>query len=406
MTPRSGKDGVTSRHSLSLASLPMVVLIAVFWGSSADLWNRVSLGPVSVAGAGTLAFAAGSGLLVLLSLPEWGASRSAYVPLPVVLMGVFVFFAILVLFANWDLAGLQNVSVYSGFVASIIIGARLSLRTDLLLAMSWFAIGGAIATGAFLVGQVVGVTTLAPRAYALSMLVPLACASAVARADRRLARSPIWIFVGIAASLSRMATASGLLVLTVLGGRGTGGLFRAVGKALLAVIGFFVLAWAYRPLRERFTVGDAAYDLGGVQLNTSGRAVVWERTLDGASEQWLFGQGPGAAATFVSARFSGISHPHNEYIRLYFDFGVFGLALFVVSVASLTLWLLRRSNDLRSQIHAAAAVALAAVMVASVTDNVLTYPFVMIPLGMLVGLAVGSPAVDLSRQESKVEAKI
>jgi O-antigen ligase len=142
-------------------------------------------------------------------------------------------------------------------------------------------------------------------------------------------------------------------------------------------------------LQQRFIAGDN-YEVAGLTLNTSGRAEIWTVVTHSLqSGDPLLGRGPGSAELALAG--AGIEdHPHNDYLRIAHDFGYLGLVLFVAGC----LWLMARSfkaaqqsPEDQSAVHWSSLLALAAVTSAAVTDNVLVYGFVMVPLGVVVGMS-------------------
>jgi O-antigen ligase len=97
----------------------------------------------------------------------------------------------------------------------------------------------------------------------------------------------------------------------------------------------------------------------------------------------------------INAASEGVGHPHNDYLRLWHDFGVVGLLLFLGAVGGWLVILFRnwyhaeRSRVYSGQLFLAGALGLLGVLLAMVTDNVIVYVFVMGPLGVLVGAGLG-----------------
>jgi len=47
----------------------------------------------------------------------------------------------------------------------------------------------------------------------------------------------------------------------------------------------------------------------------------------------VLGAGVGSSIPFVKAIWDGVSHPHNDYLRIGFELGLVGLAIFLVAIA-------------------------------------------------------------------------
>ena len=157
------------------------------------------------------------------------------------------------------------------------------------------------------------------------------------------------------------------------------------------------------PLRDRFFGGDNAFEYHGISYNTSGRSELWSYTWHLAQQHLLFGGGPGDAQNHVTAHFGVVAHPHNDYLRLLNDLGVAGLGLFLLSLLALLRATWVRGRRTGEPIHWAAFLGMLGVAGAAVTDNALVYPFVMVPLGVLVGLSLAHP-VPLRHVESAADA--
>jgi O-antigen ligase len=287
--------------------------------------------------------------------------------------------------------GLQNVAVYCSFVLAMAItcvqitaaGATIVARR-----MRYIAV---LVSMLFLMSFLAGITIYGERAYALIGLIFMAIL--IPHRPRRIIyRTAPFLVAGIIAlSLSRTATAIALVMLIFLSVRGKRG-FRLVRSSVFAGLAAAAAYWLityYAPFRDRFIGGDNAATIGNVELNTSGRSVLWNMTIRSAEANPLFGNGPGTATALISGAFKNISHPHNEYLRLFHDFGYVGAGLFVIGIAMLLAQTLKRALRADHPIHWAALLGLLAVVAAAFTDNVIIYPFVMVPLGVILGASAG-----------------
>ena len=157
---------------------------------------------------------------------------------------------------------------------------------------------------------------------------------------------------------------------------------------LIAAGYWAVTSWA--PLRDRFDQGDLSLSVGGTNINAEGRTKVWGVLWSEVPNDLLIGHGPGAASARSILVDPAFDHPHNDYLRILYDFGVVGLVL-LVWFAVRSARLLRRASKLsHGSLPALAALnAGLAILIMMTTDNPLDYPFVMIPLGALIGLGLG-----------------
>lgn len=185
---------------------------------------------------------------------------------------------------------------------------------------------------------------------------------------------------------------------------------RVVGRfvGVSAVVGA-ALVWAVQNvpfISERFTNGDG-FAVGGVTINSSGRAVLWDLTI----QQWLtspwIGHGPGSAQELITARFPNyISHPHNEYLRMLDDTGIIGLSLWSLGVLFFivrTARALAKARDQESRvIHLSALLGLVLLTIGAITDNVTIALYIPLLVGSMLGLSAAR-SEDVRVDSSRVE---
>ena len=237
------------------------------------------------------------------------------------------------------------------------------------------------------------VASVEPRAEAILSLV---CMGWFLSEYRLGNRNSLWwslaCLLGIVISLSRTALLAGVIVFLVT-------MFLAPGKRRFRNVTICVLvvaasAWAvtsWTPLKDRFVQGDLSLSVGGTEINTEGRSAVWGALWTGVQNDPVIGHGPGSASALSASVNSHFDHPHNDYLLVLYDFGIIGfllLAWFSMRSAKLLWQAKKRSPGL---IPAVAALnAGLAVLIVMTTDNPLDYPVVMIPLGALIGLGLGT----------------
>ena len=139
---------------------------------------------------------------------------------------------------------------------------------------------------------------------------------------------------------------------------------------------------------------------------TMGRAEAWTYLVEEVlGRSPLIGFGTGASREDVKVANPSLEHPHNEYIRLLYDLGLVGLALFVAS------WLFRLLVHWRSWTNTAPPAALAQrslvafigtayVLLGMVTDNFLVYFFIMGPLAIMLAMADSTRRAQTSAHAS------
>ena len=380
-----------------------MAFLAVGWLVVIDLANGMGAGPTSLAGLLSMASVV---VMVLVWLSrglgaydQAGFAEPGRPPVPLALT-LFAVWAVATIPLNPSSEGIQNVTVYLGFVLGIAVTGRLCSTgaTDRLLGQlqkaGWFV--GLVYAGSVLVGGLGASGVYDARAFALAALVLLGVA--VARGRSKLL--PMLLVLDVVLSLSRTAALMSILVLAIGLAVRSASRGRALRVLVLLAVGV-AAAWfaftRFAPLRDRFEGGDRAFSYGGAQFNVSGRADLWSFTLQDARHHWWFGAGPGSADRAVLNHFLTVSHPHNDYLRVLHDFGVVGLAVFVIGLVTLMVrtWKLGRATG--RPIHWAAFLALVGVAGTAFTDNVIVYAFVMVPLGVLVGASLSESPVAESR---------
>ncbi|RQM34970.1 O-antigen ligase family protein [Rhodococcus ruber] len=396
---------LTTEHLLR-PRIQLLVWIALGWALAVDYPTKVGLGLLSLSGTATLAVgvalvALTPGLAVARKQAPAGESRTleSYLPgrfdhaaLPAPLR-LFAVVAVAVLVLHPTAEGLQNTAVYLIFILAIpVAAASCSAGTG-----DWY-LGGlrwvSIVVGVIAVLQsLTGTEIYGKRSVALVLVILVAATLAIqskSRFDRAL---PYLLILACALTLSRTAilVAAVLIPASIIFSARRAVAIRVVAVTVPTAYVTWKLFTTWAPLRDRFLEGDNAYQVGSMHLNTSGRSVLWELTINSWQSAPFFGHGPGSAASLISGRFGNISHPHNEYLRLLHDFGVVGAALFTAGLIALIWETGRRARRLPHPIHKAAALSLIAVAAVSITDNVLVYPFVMLPVAVMTGLSMAYP---------------
>ncbi|AFR30185.1 O-antigen ligase family protein [Arthrobacter sp. Rue61a] len=398
----TGRRGRNQLQQSSRTKVPTLLTLGVAWLLIVDSLTRVSAGPLSLSGALTLATALLcaflSPIIILGRTSQKSGSGRATIPWP---LTAFVVVALIALAMEPSAEGLQNVAVYTIFVASAGLTSVQVSRAGAQAIGHRMRLVGLIVTCAFIVTNLAGFRLFSERAFGLVGLIFLAVLIPNTPRRKIVRLAPFLVAGAIALSLSRTATVIAIAMLMFLALRARKGL------KLLASLGMAVAAgglayWLfnfYEPFRERFLEGDGGATVGGVELNTSGRAVLWDITYKSSQEAPVFGHGPGSASALITPLFRNIGHPHNEYLRILHDFGWVGLVLFGLGMVMLLTRIaarIRRSGD---PIHWSALLSLVAVLSAAITDNVIVYPFIMLPLGLIIGASLGLPLEPESEPE-------
>jgi O-antigen ligase len=383
---------------------PQVIVAAMILLSGAiDLPNRLQLAGGFTASALLTGVVCASGVWVISTHP---IRRIPHLATPARAMGLFTGWTV-VSFAwgGMSVAALQNCLVYGVFVASVIAAASVTANAG---SADWLSrpilaatvVGSVLYAASVALGGLGGGTVVGNRSFALFALTPLAWYAAGWRANEPRARTISLVLLAlVVASLSRTSIFASALILAAVFMKGTGGerLLRAcVAVAGSCAVVILVIQYVH-PLHDRFAQGDL-YNFDGVSINLTGRSEIWAATWSSALNSPWIGHGAGSANNLVGSIFGvGIGLPHNDYLRLFHDFGVIGILLWIFVVVSVTFELWSSANkhprsQARPQI--AALLAIGALSMSMATDNPITYMSVMAPLGALLGagLATARPS--------------
>lgn len=303
-----------------------------------------------------------------------------------------------------DSRAVQHLSVYVLFVVGVSLASWTMSRDSAAWYLSMLGRLGILLSLVFLPATLIGGNAsravYGPRSFALTALICLAAVVADPRtrtARRSIRRwTPYLIGAAIAASLSRTAAAVALLFLVIYFARrrpGRGALLRAV-LALCVLSVLTVGAIRFIPaVHDRVLGGDRA-TVSGFRLNTEGRTVLWRIVEDQISTDPWLGHGTGAASDAIARAVPSLAQPHNDYLRILDDNGIIGLSIWALGFMLLAAGCLRRirsAGPSDSGIHLAALLSLVAVALTMTTDNTIVYPFVMLPVAVLVGASLGQP---------------
>lgn len=384
--------------------IPVFGSLALLWLATIDIFTRVPLGSLSVSGLLTISGAVFSLVMAYLvtaqrlslrsRLGQPGVSHELRRGTPPFLVA-FSIYATIRLMAAPSAEGIQNVSVYVSFAGAIACMAAFSGGEAPLKLLEYFRAVSAVVALIAGVSFALGFQVYGQRAFALAALVALAAIVPLPVSRWWHHFVPFLIVLAIVLSLSRTALAISIALLPFLVLRDR---MKAKVVRWVVLVGAMagLSAWLitdYAPIRDRFIEGDNAVNVGGVALNTSGRTMIWDIVARSWETSPNFGLGPGSANALLSSMYANIGHPHNDYLRILHDFGWFGLGLFAVGYVALIAGAIgraRRSNATLRTFHFAAVLVLCAVAAAAFTDNVLVYPFVMIPAGAVVGASLSA----------------
>jgi O-antigen ligase len=171
---------------------------------------------------------------------------------------------------------------------------------------------------------------------------------------------------------------------------------RSAARMLFAltvlVAGAYLAFTNVATIRDRFTQGDRAVAVGGLTLDTEGRSIIWPLVWHSTQQHLWLGAGPGTSTELVEQSVPPETEPHNDYLRLWHDFGLVGLALWVGGIAtaigrSIARARRQTAGSSAEAAQVAAALSLVAIACVMLTDNAIIYPFAMAPVALVMGAA-------------------
>ena len=179
-------------------------------------------------------------------------------------------------------------------------------------------------------------------------------------------------------------------------------IYKTLRRRLLALAAMIACATAvfYSPVFQertfyegRGSIGDLARDDA---VDTAGRSAAWPLIWDEAWKRPLLGAGVGSSRAFVSSIWPDVSHPHNDYLRVGFECGLLGLAIYLAAAVWQLLSLrgqVDRTQGVIRQAFIAVLLGFLIMLFTSATDNTLVYNLCYTdPLFALMGGAYGAAA--------------
>lgn len=381
------------------ARVPIVIVMSIAFIVVQDTLNTIFhvQGPVTVLIAGLLA------LIALASLAgKHSAFSSRAVPVPMML---FIVWAVVRFAMHPSVIGLQNLLVWTIFPLTIGVVFSRSEPGTFERAYPWWKVATVVASFIYLIevvreGLGANVFPYASRGSGWLSLMALVLVAPAATLLRQSKWPLILLISAIVLSESRTPMAIALVMgvftfaLRPFKKRlpSTRRIVTRVLAASLAGGAVAYLAITQVPfVRDRFAVGDG-FSVGGVEVNTSGRFVLWPITIAQWQQSPWIGNGPGSAQTLITNRFPGfISHPHNEYLRFLDDTGMVGMALWGLGMLILlqrAAKSIRKSTDLIDRtLHTSALLALVVMLLGAITDNITISVYCIMISGTVIGLS-------------------
>ena len=138
---------------------------------------------------------------------------------------------------------------------------------------------------------------------------------------------------------------------------------------------------------------------------SSGRAEGWIYLFSNLPEDVnLWGQG-GGLSSFLINQVLGYHHPHNEYLRIFFDFGLTGFFLFLAGAIVLWSATMQIHRQYTTDASFAPVLLLPAVGLIAITDNPLIFIYVMLPTAIVIAASLSKSLPSLVNPKANRETK-
>jgi len=140
-------------------------------------------------------------------------------------------------------------------------------------------------------------------------------------------------------------------------------------------------------------------------VQTSGRLKAWDMLIDEIPNALWLGHGSNSTQTFLQAQIDSFDHPHNDWLRLLYEYGLIGTALFLVTVLIQVRTLIRMAKASVSM-HGRFACYTAASLfipfcILMITDNIILYAAYFGNIHfILIGLSYAQYRAEQERQLS------
>jgi O-antigen ligase len=90
------------------------------------------------------------------------------------------------------------------------------------------------------------------------------------------------------------------------------------------------------------TIEDVKF--GNPDFFTAGRSHLWDHMIEEIKIRPIWGHGANASEEFVlSVTWGTLVHPHNDWLRLLYDYGLVGVCIFVICMVMQVVHLLKRT---------------------------------------------------------------
>ena len=334
-------------------------------------------------------------------LPRLGLVELAIILLFIWMVGHWINFALI---SDRNISGLQTVFSATLLTTGILFFFRVPFEPYRLHAVISLSAGLGAALTVF--DWISGGSVFFDAQVTLYLLIPLISSLVVASNHPSFLFVTLLIFLAILAPAPRIAIVGAIVVLSL--GLVLSPRISALARSVTALATCTLLAYFYffaESFRERWLEpGDAGLALpeavsqvlgnsGPVFLNTHGRTNVWGALLETVTVRtWLMGNGAGHSRSFVSD-YAGWQQPHNEYLRILVDFGLPSLVIYLVAMALLFIFAIKRWR-----VDPALAFGIVAAMIVLALLSLTDLPLVSFGFVLPLTLVLGSSLSTLSRE--------
>lgn len=207
----------------------------------------------------------------------------------------------------------------------------------------------------------------------------------------------LWLWCVAVCAISNGRTVTAITIMTLMMCPHKIGVYKRLGAVSLVVVlalGVFSLPNMRTKMSLSQNASLAEVIRGEERLNTSGRLNAWELYIYEAMKEPLFGLGGNSSGEYGKFNIGSLDswhHPHNEYIRILFEYGAIGLLCFLGAHFYFVLNILKTLRQTqRPAVREALMLSLAGITMFSflcLTENVLLYAtfFGMFLFGIMGG---------------------
>jgi O-antigen ligase len=154
---------------------------------------------------------------------------------------------------------------------------------------------------------------------------------------------------------------------------------RAIFLTIVAVVGVTIF-YTERVQKKMFYSGSGTLQdirLTNPDFFTAGRSYLWDHMIEEIKAKPIWGHGANASEEFVfSVTWGTLTHPHNDWLRLLYDYGFVGTSVFVFCLVAQLIHLLKRAKrtfgESRILLYAGASSFLPFILL-MLTDNIILY---------------------------------